>query len=290
MPCPSCGALRGHLLGCADDDPRFALPPPAEAVPAPEGEAGEELFEWRVRLIALPVALGLAALSHLTGPGAFVMRLCVGMPLHEVGHAIAAWFTGHLAFPLPWVTSMSARGYSATVLLAGGFGYLAFRLYQQQRLVLCAAAALAALAAVVGRLLPDSAASTLVTFAGDAGGMALGTLGMLAVFSRPGSRLHHGAIRWGLLFIGSGAFVDLLSTWVAARRDFAEIPFGTQEYAGLSDASRLVELAGWSESQLISRFLTVGFVCLASLVVVWALAVRSQHRRRASLGGAGGPA
>lgn len=283
MACSECGAARGHLLGCSIGDAAFLGERPdarsAEVQqlgdrPAPAHNPGDfdDALERRIRLVALPAVLAAVVALHQVGALAFVMKLVAAMWFHECGHAVAAWFTGHLAFPLPWVTPMGERGVLVTLVLAGGLGALAYFSWKQERAVLAVLAGVGASLALVGRLVPETAARTFIDFAGDGLGMVLGATAMLAIFAPPGSRLHHGALRWGLLGLGAVAYVDLFSTWLAAWRDPAEIPFGVQEYAGPSDALRLVESAHWSEAQLVHRYLAVGALCFVGLAAAWAVA------------------
>lgn len=83
-------------------------------------------------------------------------------------------------------------------------------------------------------------------------------------------RIARGGLRWGYLVIGAGAFMDAFITWVRAWRDVAELPFGRSESSGLSDALRLVDVSGWSETNLVRSFLLLGAVCLTVLAGVTA--------------------
>lgn len=104
-----------------------------------------------------------------------------------------------------------------------------------------------------------------VTFGGDGGALVLAALLMSAFFVPIGSRLHRGALRWGLLLIGALAFADVFRVWWRGRGDLEAIPFGEIEGVGLSDPSRLLEVHGWSLSQLVHRHLAVGIACLLAL-------------------------
>lgn len=266
--CPECQAERGHLLGCSQGDPAYAAP----ASPAPPVENPgdfDDALERRIRQVALPAVLGAVLLLHLAGPFAFVMKLVAGMWFHEVGHALAGWFTGHLALPLPWVTWMGQRGLMPTAVLVAGLLAGARFAWLRERRGPAAWTVAAAALALVGRLLSDARAQALIEWAGDGLGIALGALAMLAIFSRRGSRLHHGALRWGLLGLGAMAYVDLSSTWVAAWRDPAEIPFGVQSMAGPSDASRLVDAHGWTQTQLVHRMLAATLLGGLGLMAAW---------------------
>jgi hypothetical protein len=59
--------------------------------------------------------------------------------------------------------------------------------------------------------------------------------------------------------------MDAFLTWFRSWRDFAEIPFGRSESSGLSDALKLVDVAGWSETGMIRAYLGLSLLCLAVL-------------------------
>jgi hypothetical protein len=261
-PCPSCGADRGHLLGC--EHSTISLTPAAP--PVSLAEPG--LDTTRARAWGVPIALAVAGLVGLTGPGAFLERILFGMWLHELGHALASWCCGVFAVPLPWLTlGGGSRSPVFIVLLFGVLGGLGWRWRtERQRLAVLSVPAVVLL---IGLLVPFRHATTFIVFSGDGGAMVLGTVLMLgAVLLPDDARLSRGALRWGYLVIGAGAFMDAFITWVRSWRDFAELPFGRSEASGLSDALRLVDVSGWSEAGLVRAYLALGLVCLAVLAVV----------------------
>ena len=265
-PCPSCGADRGHLLGC--EHSTISLTPAAPPVSLAE----PTIDTTRARAWGVPIALAVAALIGLTGPGAFLERILFGMWLHELGHTIASWCCGVFAVPLPWLTlGGGSRSPGFIVLLFGLLGGLGWAWREEKRrLVVLAAPVL-----VIGLLVPFRHATTFIVFSGDGGAMVLGTVLMLgAVLLPDDSRLSRGALRWGYLVIGAGAFMDASITWVRSWRDFAELPLGRSESSGLSDAMRLIEDSGWSEAGLVHAYLAVGTVCLVVLTVVTSVRLR----------------
>ena len=76
------------------------------------GVEEEARLELRLRMWAPPVVLGVAYLLTSTGAGRTIARLCSGMWLHEVGHAVTAWWCGFFAFPGPWRTSIGETRWS----------------------------------------------------------------------------------------------------------------------------------------------------------------------------------
>ena len=273
-PCPSCGADRGHLLGCEHSTLSLTptAPPGSPSEPIPDTTAARA---WGV-----PIALALAAVLGLTGPGAFLERVLFGMWLHELGHALASWCCGVIAVPLPWLTwGGGSRSPVFITLLFGVLGGLGLRWRAEPRRL--TRLAVPAVVLVLGLLVPFRHATTFIVFFGDGGAMVLGTLLMLGAMLLPDdSPLSRGALRWGYLAIGAGGFMDALITWVRSWRDFAELPLGRSESSGLSDAMRLIDVSGWSEAGLVRAYLALGALCLCVLA---AATVRQLASRRPRL-------
>ena len=241
----------------------------ARRAPAEPLEPVDELW---LRVLSVPVVLGIAVLFSRSQLGHGLQRMLFGMPLHELGHALTALAFGIPAFPLPWFTPMAeSRSPVLTGLLLGAAtGLVVLGRRAGRRSWMVGGAALGSVVAL-GLVLGAGPARALIAFAGDAGAMVLGALAMCAVFGGESSRLRQGALRWGLLVIGAAAFSDVASTWWAAHRDPGEIPLGQIEFGGLSDASVLVETHGWTEQALVGRYLAVAGLCLAALAAVWTL-------------------
>lgn len=226
--------------------------------------------EWKLRAGALPTAIVLALMFHSCDTGHFVQRSALSMPLHELGHAVTGWFCGFAAVPSLWKTLIpESRSVLVPAVLAAGNAFLVWRGWTSQRTWMCVVGlALGALQLVAYTSRADTAAVAF-TFGGDAGAMVLGTLLMLTFFVGPGSRLRAGGLRFGLLAIGAAGFVDAFATWWTARHDPSVIPFGEIEGVGLSDPSKLTEVFGWSQAQVVDRYVTLGTLCLLVLAVVW---------------------
>jgi hypothetical protein len=268
LPDPGASStLRYHSGSRMRRPPTGVLSARREALPSLES-----VDELRLRLVAVPVALVIAALFSRSGMGHALQRMFFGMPLHELGHALTALALGFPAFPLPWFTPMAASRSPVLVglLLGVATGLVVLGRSSGRRGWMVGGAVLGAV--VLLGLLPETrTARALISFAGDAGALVLGTAFMCTVFSGEESPFRRGALRWGLLVIGAAAFSDVASVWWAAQRDPGEIPLGEIEGAGLSDASVLVETYRWTEQVLVSRYLTVVGLCLAVLAVVWTL-------------------
>ena len=238
---------------------------------------GEAALERRVKLLALPLALGVCALLAATQGGRFLLRLFCGMWVHEVGHAVTAWACGLLAFPGPWLTHVSdgrspvfaaLLAFAVRSVVAGSRGRAGILLF------------LLALQVACTHLLAEDRAQMLVVFGGDAGCLWGGALLMAAVYAPEGSWVRRDWLRFGFLFIGAAAFTDVFSQWWAARTDPERIPFGANEGQGLSDPSRLQETWRWSTDLLVGRYVTLGSVCLVGLWALYAWGVYSSRARK----------
>ncbi len=240
-----------------------------------EWEISEAQLEARLRTWAIPVALLVAFLLVSTGPGRFLVRVFLGMWVHEIGHAATAWLCGFPAFPGPWLTPMAQSRSGAFGFVV--FGALAFGVHRtwmaQRRLLSAGLAALLATQLFCTLALSVARAKQLVVFMGDGGCLVLGALLMLTVYAPEESAIKRGWLRWGFLGIGAGAFADAFAQWWASRTDFDRIPFGMNEGAGLSDPSVLSETYRWSTHQIVGRYVALGCTCLCvvAAVYVWAL-------------------
>lgn len=285
--CPRCGVIYAR----ARAEARVTASPEADAAPLslPEaptypsvfppaqpltwgGDLEEARHELRVRAIALPAALlgaWLVVKSPLWGG---VLRVFLSMWIHELGHAVTAWLCGFPAFPGPWLTRISEeRSGFLIALLAGGLLALVFRGHVTQRRPLVVAGVVGLVLQLLGTAgLSAHKAQVLIIFGGDGGCLVLGTLLMTSLYAPRDSALRKGWLHWGYLVIGAAAFMDAFSQWWAARHDFALIPFGENEGVGLSDPSKLVDVYGWGELELIHRYTALGLVCLAVLGVLYA--------------------
>jgi len=232
----------------------------------------DERNEWKLRAGAVPIALVLALLFHSCETGHFAQRTALTMPLHELGHAITAWWCGFAAIPTLWKTLIpEVRGTVMPLLVMALEGFLLWLGWTSGRMWIFAIAVGLAILQFVGTVSTEiDTASMAITFGGDAGAMILGAGLMLTFFVGPESRLRIGGLRYGLLGIGAAALVDTFATWWQARTDPSVIPFGEIEGVGLSDPSKLSEVWNWTDAQIVHRYVVVGVCCFAVVIGMWA--------------------
>jgi hypothetical protein len=228
-------------------------------------------LEWKLRAAAIPAAIGLALAFSAWPTGHWLQRTFLSMMVHELGHAVTAWWCGFAAFPTLWKTLIpETRSLIVPLALLALEGWICVRAWRTQRTAWMLAGLALAILQFVGTLGTSvRRAQEAITFGGDAGAMVLGTLLMLTFFVGPASRLRTQQLRWGFLVIGAAALVDTFGTWWAARSDIEAIPFGEIEGVGLSDPSKLDELYGWTTPQIVQRHLSVGIACFAVLTAAW---------------------
>ena len=237
----------------------------------------DSVLEWKLRAAAIPGALLVALAFHAWPTGHFLQRTFLSMMVHELGHATTAWWCGFGALPTLWKTLIpEVRGFVAPIAVALFEGFLVFRGWTTQRYVLVVIGLVLGVVQFTGTSgITNHQAHALITFGGDGGAMVLGTL-LMASFFVP--RLRAGGIRWGLVVIGAAAFVDTFATWWSARSDPDVIPFGEIEGVGLSDPSKLTDVYGWPEAQLVHRYVELGVACLIALGVIWSWGVWRARR------------
>jgi hypothetical protein len=270
--CPRCGVIYAKAHPAA---PHARLdtappPPPAPATAEWRGALDDARLELALRVAVPPLALGVAWVLVSSPSGHALARTFLSMWVHELGHAVAAWLCGLGAFPGPWRTPVSdARIALVPLAVAAGLGAVLHRGRQERRPALVALGAAGLVAQAMALTLSPRSAAALVTFAGDGGSLVLGTLLMATIYARPESRLRRGALRWGLAGIGATSVVDALDTWLRARADPGRIPLGEIEGVGLSDASKLTEVYGWTFGQLTGRYVALGAACAAAIAAMY---------------------
>ncbi|MEO6772690.1 MAG: hypothetical protein ABI467_06670 [Kofleriaceae bacterium] len=236
----------------------------------------DERLEWKVRAIAIPAALALAVAFHAWPLGHMLQRTFLSMIIHELGHAVTAWWCGFGALPGLWKTLVpETRGLVWLMVLALELGIVVYG-WKRARLEIVLVGLALALLQFAGTRAPIDEAQTWITFGGDGGAMVIGTLLIACFFV---DKLSEHGLRWGLLVIGAAAFVDTFATWWSARSDTDVIPFGEIEGVGQSDPSKLQDVYGWSTTQLVHRYVLLGVACLVTLAAIYVWSVSRAYLR-----------
>ncbi len=232
----------------------------SDADKSPAAIRKEAATEFKCRLLALPLAL--LAARWLTGTGFDMVAGMLAMVVHECGHAITAWLAGRWAIPTFWFTMIGEnRSWFMVLLVTGAVLFGGFQAWRAQRWGwVCAAAA--ALLLQMG-ILRAPAPGAVIIFAGDGGAMVLATILMATFYAPRDSALCKSwGLRWGLLAIGTLAFMHVYRLWSGP---WENIPFGEIEGANLSDPSLLTGMYGWSVIQLVDRYLLLAKACFLAM-------------------------
>ena len=224
LVCPRCGANYAKAeaikrLGTAKDvvDPAPSREPSVvfayEQDTAPDYQklVKDPVSEWHNCLFALPLMLLGAWACQYWHVFDGLQRIVFGMPLHELGHAVTAWLSGHNAIPTFWFTHTSAgRGYSCALLLLGVYAALLRYGYRTRQRYWYALVAVLVCVQIIGTFVinPDTS-DMLIIFGGDGMGMVLATFMMSTFYMGKETQLYKGSVRWGLLFWGAAAFMDM---------------------------------------------------------------------------------
>jgi hypothetical protein len=290
--CPRCGAVyakaaalvaglpalpaasRAQAATTAEpSDPPASVEPTSPEDPSTLGlfDEAEQRIEHRLRIWALPSSLALAVFFHSSNGGRFLQRIVFTRLLHELGHAVTAWFCGFSATPLLWVTYIGETRSALIALMVGAASAsLLFHAVPLRNFALIALGSTLALAQLIGTLvLSTRNAQALITFGGDAGAMLIGSALMAAFVVGEDTSFKRNQLRWGFLVIGSAAYVDTFATWWAARHDWEVIPFGEIEGVGLSDPTKLIDVYGWSVESMVQRYVTLGVACTLVFSAAW---------------------
>lgn len=290
--CSRCGAVYAKAAALAAGLPAMATETRATdaAVPVSDVAASSapqvDSVELQLRIWFVPLCFGLSLLLHGMCGGRFLQRLLFTMPLHELGHAVTAWFCGFSAMPLFWQTRIvDHRSLGLPLLMAAGIATMFVRGMRARDRGWVVFASCLGFAQFVGTLVLSAAsARALVTFGGDAGAMVLATALVSTFCLGEDTPIKQGQLRFGFVAIGSVAYVDVFSSWWAARRDWGVIPFGEMEGVGLTDPTKLTDTYGWSIDAMVDRYVTLGVACACVFVVVWIGGIFSHARVWEKLG------
>jgi hypothetical protein len=245
-----------------------ALSPDADQSPATIRK--EAATEFKYRLLALPLALLVA--RWLTATGFDMVAGMLAMVVHECGHAITAWLAGRWAIPTFWFTMIGEkRSWFMVLLVTGAVLFGGFQAWRARRWGGVCAAAAVLLFQMDILSVPSFGQGAVIIFAGDGGAMVLATILMATFYAPRDSALCKSwGLRWGLLVIGTLAFMHVYRLWSGP---WENIPFGEIEGQNLSDPSLLTGMYGWSVIQLVDRYLQLAKACFMAMgaMYLWGL-------------------
>lgn len=236
-------------------------------------------LEKKLCLLAFPLMLAGAWLVQITGIFASLQRITFGMPIHELGHATVSWFSGYNAIPTFWKTiTASTQGFLCPSLVFIGIGLIAnYGRKTRQLMWIVLALVLWGLQFVGTFMLENNTVQMLIIFGGDAMGMVLATVVMSTFYLGKNTQLYKGAVRWGLVFIGAAAFMDMFMSWWRGQYDISSIGYGTT--GGMyTDAYLLINQYRWGWDEMISRHLTVAYACMLAQLIMYGFGIRQANQ------------
>lgn len=282
-PCPKCGFLSSSDIECVkcgiifDKYNNLGIHQvesqqllKAEAIDVEEIRDTESVSIFaspKANMWALPISLVTGYIFQKLWVTRYLVILFCVIPLHEMGHAIAAWMTGHFAVPLGAIVPTAGltligqeRHMWVYLIFFSLFGYLGFKAWVSKLYYLVIISGLYITASVyLSYSLSDAQMSTFFFYGGIAGEFILSTILILSFYQPSFKKLRWDFFRYPFLLMGSMAFVNSVDMWLRIQSKLSSIPFGTAISSdGAADANgdmnRLVA-SGWSQDQIISRYL-----------------------------------
>lgn len=200
------------------------------------------------------------------------------IPMHEMGHAVAAWLGSRWALPVGAWIPMAGMTYTlqgrsellfALELFAIGALWVKAR---NLNLVFLSGLSLAAFLALVywTWIAPSKSWEEFMLWGGVGGEFALSTLFILAFYHRLPDRVRWDFFRFPFLLAGAFSFLEARSRWERIRLKKESIPWGTMidgRSDPLGDMDRLKDQFGWSASDIASSYASLGNVCLALILI-----------------------
>ncbi|MGY6530298.1 MAG: J domain-containing protein [Cyanobacterium sp.] len=223
--------------------------------------------EKTLNTYVLPMAGAIAlAFSY-----AEVLTWFIGMWVHEFGHATVAWFSGYRA--------MITFGATITTLQKSNFVYfgilflLGLTFYtgwkEKKKATMIIAVILIILQFILTWRVSYSDYITLMAFGGIGGEFYLSTLLIIAFYWRLPEKFYWDFWRFGAVAIGAITFFSSFTKWHNIKVGRDSIPWGTL-WGGRGDSGGDLNIlnneAGWSASQIVGTYVSLGNICLMVII------------------------
>jgi hypothetical protein len=240
-----------------------------------------------------PFALSRWDLPLIIGAGTLLAAIAnpliifIRMPVHEFGHAIGAWLSGHVAIPFPtfgfaWVASERhpILGAIATLGLLGTCAFFA----SKRRAAWALASALALLIQLKLTWMTDDVGRREAIIAGGVvGEFALSALALLCFHAHAPRKWRWDFWRYVVALPAAIVLCSGASEWRAWSKGAHDLPMGGiigDERDG--DLSRLVNSHGWTEALLRDAAGVLSALAFSVLVVAFAVGCWQALRRNDS--------
>ncbi|MGK7932781.1 MAG: J domain-containing protein [Microcystaceae cyanobacterium] len=225
--------------------------------------------EANVRIWGFPAAIIIALSLNLTGLNWFW-----NMWMHELGHAVIAWFSGYRAMPTLAVTITSL---DQSLFVYFGILFLLCLLFwsgknENQPWTMGLGVILILVQFQLTWMTSRDTYEMLQAFGGVGGEFYLSTFFMVAFYFTLPQRLYWEFWRYLALILSASTFINSFTMWHRINKGRAFIPWGTF-WGGKGDAAgdmnMLTDWHGWSDNQIIDTYRVLGNLCLWVLIGVY---------------------
>jgi hypothetical protein len=235
-----------------------------------------------VNRFALPSAFLLSAIFHWLGLDLllFGMRLWI----HEVGHAMVAWFSGRAATPLPfgWTNVNPDRSPMVYLCFLTLWGLLFYTGWQEWKRLSIGIAVVAAIVQFgMTWFMSQDMFEMWLAFGGIGGEFYVSTLLVIGFYIPLPDRWRWDFWRYPALFMGASTFFNTFSFWHQVKRGMVDIPWGSLLGGGGDAGGDMNQLhdIGWSDGQIINTYMAIGQVCLWLTIGVYVMRSVDWHHR-----------
>ncbi|MGG6265676.1 hypothetical protein ACQ4M3_09135 [Leptolyngbya sp. AN03gr2] len=236
-----------------------------------------------ILLLAFPVAICTAVLFQSLG---FTKLLLFPFQLwvHEVGHAMVAWFSGRRAIPLPfgWTNVALERSlfvYFGILFLLGLLFYAGWK--EKKRSTMILAVICAILQFVMTWIQSAYHFEMWLSFGGIGGEFYLSALMIAGFYFQLPNYWRWDFWRYPFIIVGANTFWAAFSRWQQIKKGAESIPwgsllFGSGDSGG--DMNQLSEVYNWSDQKIIGTYSALGNSCFIILISLYIFFV-IKHRR-----------
>lgn len=218
--------------------------------------------------IGAPIAVfALAALIVWLMPG---LAWSVSMWIHEFGHAFAAWFGGIAATPFLGFTSYGAgQSWVVTICFTILLGLLSYLSWKNKSYFLVATfAGMFVMQMYYRFVLTEGELSAMCSYMGIGGEFWISTFFIVAFHYTFPPKVHWQFLRYPLLLNAAITYMNVLKLWVDVSHHRRDLPWGSM-WGGddVGDMNSLVNDWAWTQSEITSSYLRLGYYCLAVIVI-----------------------